>query len=100
MIEELDLRTEDGREMCYICGRTNWIEHHHVFGGANRKISDKYGLVVPLCHFCHNEPPNGVHHNFENMEKLQQAVQLIAMEHYGWNKEDFIKIFGRNFLYE
>lgn len=98
MINELDIRTDDGLPMCYMCGRTHWIEHHHIFGGANRKLSEKYGLVVPLCHWCHNEPPNGVHHNRENMDKLQRAGQLLAMEHYGWSEDEFREIFGRSFL--
>ena len=98
MIDELDSRTDEGIPKCYICGRTRWIEHHHVYGGANRKLSEKYGLVVPLCHRCHNEPPDGVHHNYENMKRLQQTVQSIAMEYYGWDEDDFRKIFGRSFL--
>lgn len=83
---------------CYICGSYQWIEIHHIFGGANRKISEKYGLKVPLCHYCHNEPPNGVHQNKEIRRRLQARVQKIAMKHYGWDEDDFRKIFGRNYV--
>lgn len=83
---------------CYICGSTQWIERHHVFGGANRKLSEKYGLTVDLCHYHHNEPPDGVHFNKEIREGLQADIQRAAMERYGWTTEDFIKIFGRNYL--
>lgn len=83
---------------CYICGSTQWIEKHHVFGGANRKLSEKYGLTVDLCHYHHNEPPDGVHFNKEIREHLQADIQRAAMERYGWTTEDFIKIFGRNYL--
>lgn len=31
-----------------LCGSTKWIERHHIFGGALRKKSEKYGLVVDL----------------------------------------------------
>ena len=84
---------------CYICGSRVCLESHHVFSGvANRKKSEEYGLKVPLCHWCHNEPPNGVHHNKAVREKLQRTVQEIAMNHYGWTTEEFIKIFGKNYI--
>lgn len=34
---------------CWLCGRWGWLEEHHIFGGANRKKSEKYGLKVGLC---------------------------------------------------
>ena len=34
---------------------------------------------------------------YHNREILRKLVQKIAMEHFGWTKEDFIRIFGRNF---
>lgn len=83
---------------CFICGSYQWIEIHHVFGGANRKLSEKYGLKVPLCHYCHNEPPNGVHFNKEIRRKLQAYVQKKAMKHYGWSVDDFRAIFGRSYI--
>lgn len=83
---------------CYICGSHQWIERHHVFFGANHKASDKYGLIVPLCHYCHNEPPNGVHFNKGNCRKLQAEIQTKAMDHYGWDMEAWRSLFGRNFL--
>ena len=83
---------------CFICGSYQWIEIHHVFGGANRKLSEKYGLKVPLCHYCHNEPPNGVHFNKKNMRKLQAYAQAKAMWHFRWSIDDFRAIFGRNYL--
>ena len=88
---------QDTKE-CYICGGRRWLEEHHCFHGANRKLSEKYGLKVWLCHYCHNEPPNGIHHNKQNRESLQAKVQRIAMDHYRWSVEDFRKIFGRNYL--
>ena len=83
---------------CYICGSVRWIEIHHVFGGADRNTADQYGLTVPLCHYCHNEPPNGVHQNKEVRRKLQAKAQKIAMKRYGWSVEDFRDRFGKNYL--
>lgn len=83
---------------CFICGKRGNMERHHVFGGACRKLSEKYGCVVTLCHECHNEPPDGVHFNAENMLALRKRVQKAAMRAYGWSEKDFIKIFGRSYL--
>ena len=80
---------------CYFCGSTQWLERHDVFGGACRKLSEKYGLVVNLCHECHNEPPDGVHHNADSRHRLQELAQEKFEEVYP--DLDFIKIFGRNY---
>ena len=89
---------QNDTERCFLCHSRCWLEYHHVYGAANRKKSDKLGLVVRLCHYCHNEPPNGVHHNKEVRSKLQAYAQQKAMEHYGWSVDDFIKEFGKNYL--
>lgn len=81
---------------CYLCGRNNCLETHHVFGGYNRKKSEFYGLKVRLCHWCHNEPPNGAHFNKEAMEYLHKKGQE-AFELY-YPEEDFTEIFGKNYL--
>ena len=64
---------------CAICGSTQWLELHHVYNGPFRKKSERFGAVVDLCHYCHNEPPNGVHHNAENMRKLKARYQEKIM---------------------
>lgn len=85
---------------CVLCGSNQHIERHHIFGGALRKKSEKYGLVVDLCHSCHNEPPNGVHHNANQMLKLHRYGQLKAMKENNWNIEKFRKEFRKNYLME
>ena len=74
------------------------MEEHHVFGGARRKKSEKYGLVVDLCHACHNEPPRGAHHNKDTALYLHQWGQRKAMMEQGWSTNDFIREFGKNYL--
>lgn len=86
-------------DQCFICHTQNWLEWHHVYGGAFRKKSDKLGLVVRLCHWCHNEAPNGVHHNREIRRNLQAYAQHKTMKELNWSTEDFIKEFGRNYIY-
>lgn len=84
-------------KVCYLSGRTDWLEKHHLYQGANRKLSEKYGLWVYLNHYWHNEPPNGVHFNKENMECLHKKGQE-AFEKVHGTREDFMRIFGRNYL--
>lgn len=89
----------DKKDRCFLCGRTDWIERHHIFNGtANRKKSEKYGLTVHLCHFCHNEPPNGVHFNSNRDLRLKRLAQEQAMEYYGWTVDEFREVFGKNYL--
>lgn len=83
---------------CAMCGSTNNIERHHIFGGGLRQKSEKFGLVIDLCHRCHNQPPNGVHFNKEAMLKVHQYGQRLAMQRYGWTVEDFRKEFYKNYL--
>lgn len=83
---------------CSLCDEYEVLEHHHIFGGALRKKSEKYGLVVYLCHRCHNEPPNGVHHNRETRRVVQVYGQLKAMREQGWTVEDFRREFYKNYL--
>ena len=83
---------------CAICGSTQWLELHHVYNGPFRKKSERFGAVVDLCHFCHNEPPNGVHHNADNMRKLKAIYQEKIMEEYGMTERDFIREFGKSYL--
>lgn len=83
---------------CAMCGSTNNIEQHHIFGGGLRQKSEKFGLVIDLCHRCHNQPPNGVHFNKETMLKVHQYGQRLAMQRYGWTVEDFRREFYKNYL--
>ena len=89
---------QKGKDSCLMCGSNQWIEEHHVFSGSRRKLSEKYGLKVYLCHFCHNEPPRGVHHNSDARKAVQQFAQEKAMGHYQWSVDDFRSIFGKNYL--
>lgn len=83
---------------CFICHSRQWLEWHHIWGAALRDTSEELGLVVRLCHYCHNEPPYGVHQNKEIRLKLQAFAQKKAMKHYKWSIEDFRERIGRNYL--
>ena len=85
-------------DRCFICHSRNWLEWHHVFGGALRSKSERLGLKVRLCHYCHNEPPNGVHQNREIRLKLQSYAQKKAMKYYEWSEEDFRSEFYKSYI--
>ena len=81
---------------CYQCGRENVpLECHHICNGnPGRKLSEKYGLTVYLCPECHRT----VHAEYGLREHLKQTAQREAMKTYGWNFDDFRRIFGKNYL--
>ncbi len=81
---------------CYLCGSVQWLDKHRILGGANRSKSERYGLWVYLCHYCHNEPPNGVHHNRERMDYLRAIAQAKFEKVYP--DINFLRTFGRNYL--
>lgn len=95
----------DEKGYCYRCGMACKTERHHIFGGPNRKLSEKYGLTVHLCHKCHNEPPDGAHFSKDTADWLhrigQRAFEVNRnKEGMTWEeaREEFVKIFGRNYL--
>lgn len=80
---------------CFICG-SPYVEIHHCFyGTSNRKNSDKYGLVVPLCPM-HHRGDYGVHHNPQADQVLKETAQRKFEETH--TREEFMQIFGRNYL--
>ena len=95
------IRYEAPRE-CAICGRNgngDPLDRHHVFGGCNRKLSEKYGAVVYLCHSrCHEYGPLAVHRNRASQLKLQAREQERIMAEQGWDEDDFRAVFGKSYL--
>lgn len=89
-------------KVCWLCGKNGAIDpldKHHIFGGAYRKKSEKYGLKVYLCHHdCHIFGRNAAHNNRETMEQLRRYGQKLAMERNHWTVEDFRREFGKNYL--
>ena len=84
-------------DCCYICGTMQNLHLHHViFGSANRKNSDKYGLTVRLCQKCHTGH-NGVHANRAMDLMLKKKAQQCFEDQIG-DREEFMEIFGRNYL--
>ena len=84
---------------CFITGRDYNLHKHHIFGAANRKTSEKYGLWVWLNVEIHNgNNPDAVHNNpnkgYDLM--LKQMAQRRFTELHGHEK--FMREIGRNYL--
>lgn len=79
--------------MCHTVGD---LHKHHIFGGPNRKWSDKYGLWIWLCPKHHNMSDAGVHFNKPLDLQVKQIAQREFEDTYG--HEEFMKIFGRSYL--
>ena len=89
---------------CWLCGKNGAddpLDHHHIFGAANRRKSEKLGLVVDLCHgSCHISGKRAAHRCRETAQALHEYGQRLAMERMGWSTADFAREFGRNYLDE
>ena len=95
------MQQNDGH--CYLC---EWLngdvsvkdyleEHHAIFGTAQRKLSERYGLKVYLCPYHHRLGPDAVHVN----NVIARAVKAKAQEAFEENfpELDFRTIFGKNY---
>ena len=90
----------DDFSRCFICGRTDNLTIHHVFeGNPQRKYSDKYHLVVPLCITCHGlDGTYGLLHNPPHA--IDIYLKKIAQERFEmiYGHEAYMKLFLRNYL--
>lgn len=78
-------------EKCYLC-KAKKEDLHEIYEGKNRQLSMKYGLVIPLCRKCHISVTN----NKTLQEKLHKVGQKVFKKYY--KTENFVKIFGKNYL--
>ena len=84
----------DDMEHCYICGAP-YPQMHHCMNASNKKHSEEYGLIVPLC-LTHHTGMFGVHQDPERMLEMRKIGQRKFEETH--SREDFIRIFGKNYL--
>ena len=98
------MQVKDGS--CYLCGILNgdysekYVEEHHcIYGSANRKLSERFGLKVYLCPEHHRVGKESIHGgNTELNLKLKQAAQVAFEKHNP--KLNFREIFGVNYFYQ
>lgn len=89
---------------CFICKQNpcgDPLDKHHVFGGAVRSKSERYGLFVYIHHNkCHIFGKHAVHVDAEVDRQLKAYAQKKAMEHYGMTIADFRAEFRKNYIEE
>lgn len=83
----------DNLNICMFCGMKA-TDLNEIFRGRNRKNSMKYGAVIPLCRRCHCKITDN--YNLEMKWKIKGQEKI--MNYYNINIEEFINIFGRNYL--
>ena len=85
---------DENSRVCYLCGGYASDRHHCLHGTANRAQAEKFGLTVMLCHDCHM----ALHDRGINDRYLQREAEEHWIVHNKASIEDFIKIFGKNYL--
>lgn len=81
---------------CFISGSTTGLQRHHIYFGANRRISEQNGFYVWLIPEYHNMSDYGVHFDKAFDLKLKQDCQRKYEETH--SREEFIALIGRNYL--
>lgn len=81
-------------EHCIICRTKKDNLHEVFFGTANRSKSMLWGCVIPLCFTHHTE----MHKNIEWQKYWHIEAEKKFLYYYNMTKDDFRKIFGKNYL--
>lgn len=90
--------TED-LDRCILTGCVGYVERHHVFGGARKGLSEKYGFIAPLRADLH---PNGAHCTWnEDIREIDLYLKTKCQQYYEdqiGTREEFIREFGKGYL--
>lgn len=90
----------DDLDTCIITGYSGaGVEKHHVFGGARKKLSEKYGFIAPLRADLH---PNGVRCTWnDEIAALDLKLKHDCQKYYEDNigtRQQFRQEFGKSYL--
>lgn len=77
-------------ETCFLCGKQSQ-QIHHIFNKYDKKRSEKYGLLLPLCANCHHE----IHSNNILNNDIKKLAQTEFEKWYGHDK--WFEEFGKNY---
>lgn len=86
---------QDKKE-CYITGREYGLHKHHIYGGANRRISERHGFYIYLIPELHNMSNNGIH--FDKKFDLQIKRECQRVYEKTHSRREFIELIGRSYL--
>ena len=82
----------DDMDHCFFTGYP-YPHIHHIFCGSRRKISERYGFVIPLAPYLHEFQKGSVHDNPNHGLdlELKQMAQRYFEEHIG-SREEFREV--------
>lgn len=84
------------KKQCYFCGRVCGLEKHHVFAGtANRRVSERLGLWVYLCHDHHTGKDGAQYDPIKNRQLKMDAQYAFERTH---TRADWMRAIGKNYL--
>lgn len=93
------------KELCIIPKDSKWkterftnSQRHEIFGGINRQQSIKDGLVIFLTLEKHTGSNKAIHKDKEFMNYAHRIGQETWQKYYNKTKEEFIKVYGQNYL--
>ena len=86
---------QTNKDYCYVCGKPNPTDEHHIFGGANRKKSDEDGMTIYLHRTCHT----WLHNHPISSKTYKIRGQKIWEKTYG-SREDFIDRYTKSYILE
>lgn len=78
---------------CYITGRTDHLDKHHIFTGIRRKAAEQWGC---WCYLTHDVHMAAHQRQPELLNQLRQECQERFEAIHGHEK--FMQIFGKNYL--
>lgn len=88
---------------CLLCfalygdrSRKTCEEHHVMFGMADRKLSEKYGLKVYLCPQHHRTSKEAVHKDRDINESLRKMAQRAFERDH--TRKEWMETFRVNYL--
>ena len=83
---------------CYICGATQNLHKHHIYFGANRKISEDNGFWVYLDGKHHNQSNDGVHGKDGHKLDLSLKEECQAIYELSHTRAEFRQLIGKSYL--
>lgn len=96
MAKKLKSILTDDLDHCFLCGAPD-AQIHHIFNGSDKRKSEKYGLLMPLC-MNHHTGDEGVHTIPGRMTETKIFGQKMFELYYP--ELDFLQIFKKNYITE
>lgn len=94
--------TPEGDHACCECGKTKYLEIHHIFFGdkSTRDNSSRYKAVEWCCYHCHRAQPTGIHGGNRELDLKLKRKHQKRLESEGMSREEFRRLFGKSYLEE